>query len=479
MHPIEKFFDLRRIFVAALTDNPMSVVMNMFIDDEYIDPLKKEIAKSGQSEELQGYLDAWIDLTEEEGVFDKLAYSIAKRKIDKHPVHAEVDDEILEVKYRLLKSGMKIFQRIKPTTKDGPVQVKKLFNTVVGRRVLDSLNHQKRKAPQGISVYDMGEGEEAPLVEQLEAPKTLTIEDLKKMKWMWRGLRNYVQRKTDDDDEITLTIFDVWMDLTKRKPGKTEWKPIYKGLIKELKKQGEEIPKSGMSRRRYEKLRKVIVAYFEEELEYLLTKEVKRKLVPKSASNIIENITEDMFRRYILAYVLKTSTIDWSKNPSLEELDDNSAKFEKEIEEAGWRPQGYIGFWEHRKHPYIFVDLNGAVGQVMGLEDDDYELDQIFVDDLDELNSYLKSRKYKSAVKKASKRRIAKKKGWRKHEGKRSAFFGLSDVYSNRRYEDYVVMLDLKGFWETYPIVDGVAQLNPRDMISKTKSLAQATKTMM
>ena len=115
----------------------------------------------------------------------------------------------------------------------------------------------------------------------------------------------------------------------------------------------------------------------------------------------------------------------------------------------------------------------------MGLEDDDYELDQIFVDDLDELNSYLKSRKYKSAVKKASKRRIAKKKGWRKHEGKRSAFFGLSDVYSNRRYEDYVVMLDLKGFWETYPIVDGVAQLNPRDMISKTKSLAQATKTMM
>ena len=392
MHPIEKFFDLRRAIVAALKGNPMSVVMNEFIVSEYIDPLKKAIAKS-ENEELQGYLDDWIDLTEDEGVFDKLAYAIVKRNIG-GAKFTTVDDEVLEVRYRLINSGMKIFQRIKPTAKNGPGQVKKLFNAYAQRRVVDSLKYQNRKAPQGVSVYDMGEGEEAPLVEQLEAPKTMTIEDLKKMKWMERGLREYIQRKISD--EITLIIFNVWMKETKRKPGKTEWKPIYKGFIKELKKQGEEIPKSGMSRRRYEKLRKVIVEYFEEKLEFILTKEVKRKLVPKSASNTVENITEDMFRRYIFSCVLNTaaidwperspSAIDWSRNPSLEELEDHSARFNREIEFDGWKPQGYIGFWIHRKHPYIFVDLNGAPGRVMSIDEDDYELSEVYVNNLEELD---------------------------------------------------------------------------------------------
>jgi len=166
--------------------------------------------------------------------------------------------------------------------------------------------------------------------------------------------------------------------------------------------------------------------------------------------------------------VRSRKAIDLSKDLTLEEMEDNSRQFTRDIEAAGWTEEG-IGFYFNSKYPTIFVDLNGLQGQVFSnVEENDLEHE--FVDDYRDLLKWLKSdayRKHLRVIKTVHDLEALESRGWRKVEDRQI------DYYVNPKYPG-AVLCDLSslGYFTIVPEVGGIG----RDALGKAKTVAQAEK---
>jgi len=298
--------------------------MRAVLEEQYIEPVAKAIKLNVMPDKLEKYkeqLALWQELYDDKNIWEKIVFNQTKN-LKKSPM---LEDYILDAMTEIWAKKNDIAHRISPFT-DKPRDLINTIGRIVSNHINDILRSEGRHSVGEKIVVEDEEGEEKDVFDALEGHGDSGSN--MEFKEILDSLYKYVAKQKDA--ETYKALLDIWMKALEHNVD-VNFSAVVKLLAKRL----------GVSELSiylyWRDLKKVIGRFFEEELGYRLSDDLKDRL-KISAVGIIaieHKLAYEEWRRSVARFVL--GGLHEQVGTVFEKPDDVVARIREEKKNAGMR----------------------------------------------------------------------------------------------------------------------------------------------
>lgn len=198
-------------------------------------------------------------------------------------------------------SGMSLFERFNPV--DGPVALVKYWNMTMHNKVLSQFQKVKRELARK---QEPNERDEGDVFKGIPSRREEDV-DNSTLRDILDDLSLYVHSRAKSyghQGQYVPVVFDKWLEVALEKGADSVniSRDVYEPVMKDMEKRGEVVPSRTMINEAWPAIKKMVVRFFEDELDVRISDKVKQKL--RMSSEML--VATEMFRRKLAHWILGT-----------------------------------------------------------------------------------------------------------------------------------------------------------------------------